>query len=143
MIAGSIKWRQFGIARSMQESQNQVIYQVSTIWSHGKDIQRKRIPRSQLQQFNTSESSSARFTKTILTSRPQLLLQSTSHHQWLDRQSILLSLSNKRENDQPTTLTNKLKIIELRLNFIMFLDKFGLLPCSTSSAALHVITRQL
>ena len=49
MKAESTSWRQFGTARSMRECQNQVIYQVSTIWSHGKDIQRKKIPKSQFQ----------------------------------------------------------------------------------------------
>ena len=125
MIAGSTKWRQFGTARSMQESQNQVIYQVSTIWSHGKDIQKKRIPGSQLQRSSTSESSSARSTRTILTSRPRLLLLSTPHHRWLDRRSSRRSLSNESEDDQPTALTNELKRTELRLIFIVFLDEFG------------------
>ena len=46
MKVESIKWRQFGTARSMQKSQNQVIYQVSTIWSHEKGIQKKKIPGS-------------------------------------------------------------------------------------------------
>ena len=122
----------------MQESQNQVIYQVSTIWSHGKDIQRKKIPRSQLQRSSTSESSSARSTRTILTSRPRLLLLSTPHPRWLDRQSSRLDLPNESEDDQPTTLTNELKRTELRLIFIVFLDKFGYVLYSTSSAALHV-----
>ena len=125
MKAESTKWRQFGTARSMRESQNQVIYQVSTIWSHRKDIQRKRIPESQLQRSSTSESSSACSTRTILTSRPQLLLLSTPHHQWLDRQSSQLDLPNKSKNDQPTALTNELKQTELHLNFIVFLDEFG------------------
>ena len=124
-IAGNTKWRQFGTARSMQESQNQVIYQVSTIWSHGKDIQKKRIPGSQLQRSSTSESSSARSTRTILTSRPRLLLLSTPHHRWLDRRSSRRSLANESEDDQPTALTNELKRTELRLIFIVFLDEFG------------------
>ena len=100
MIAGNTKWRQFGTARSMQESQNQVIYQVSTIWSHGKDIQKKRIPGSQLQRSSTLESSSARSTKTTLTSRRQHLLQSIPHHRWLDS----LSLSSGNEDDQQNAL---------------------------------------
>ena len=125
MEAGSTKWRQFGTARSMQESQNQVTYQGSIIWSHEKDIQRKRIPGSQLQRSSISESSSARSTRTILTSRPRLLLLLTPHYRWPDRQSSPLSLPNESKDDQPTTLTNKLKRTELRLIFIVFLDKFG------------------
>ena len=124
-IAGNTKWRQFGTARSMQESQNQVIYQVSTIWSPGKDIQKKRIPGSQFQRSSTSESSSARSTKIILTSQPRLLLLSTPHHQRLNRQSSQRSLLNKSEDDQPIALTNELKRTELRLIFIVFLDEFG------------------
>ena len=125
MKARSTKWRQFGTARSMRESQNQVIYQVSTIWSHGKDIQRKRIPGSQLQPSSTSKSSSARSTRTILTSRPRLLLLLTPHHQWLDRQSSQLGLLNESEDNQLTVLTNELKSTKLRLIFIVFLDEFG------------------
>ena len=136
IIAGNTKCRQFRTARSMQESQNQVIYQVSTIWSHGKDIQKKRIPGSQLQRSSTSESSSARSTRIILTSQPRLLLLSTPHHRrldrQLDRQSSRRSLSNESEDDQPTTLTNELKRTDLRLIFIVFW---------TSSAALHVTAR--
>ena len=41
----------------MQESWNQVIYQVSIIWSYGKNIQKKKIPGSQLQRFSASENS--------------------------------------------------------------------------------------
>ena len=126
---------------SLRESQNQIIYQVSTIWSHEKDIQRKRIPGNQLQRSSTSESSSARSTKSILTSQLRLLLLSTPHHQWLDRQSSQLYLPNKSEDDQPTALTNELKRTELRLIFIVFLDEFGYLTHSTSSAALHVTAR--
>ena len=125
MKAGSRKWRQFGTARSIRESQNRVIYQVSIIWSYEKDIQRKRIPRNQLQWSSTSESSSACSIKTILTSRPRLLLLSTPHHRWLDRQSSRLDLPNESEDNQPTALTNELKRTELRLIFIVFLDKFG------------------
>ena len=125
----------------MQESQNQIIYQVSTIWSHGKDIQRKKIPGSQLQRSSTSGSSSARSTRTTLTSRQRLLLLLTPHHRWLDRQSSRLDLPNESEDDQSTALTNELKRTELRLIFIMFLDKFGYLPLSTSLATLHVTAR--
>ena len=141
MKAENTKWRQFGTARSIQESQNQVIYQISTIWSHRKDIQRKKIYGSQLQQSSTSESSSARSTRIILTSKPQLLLLLTPHHRWLDRQSSSRSFPNKSEDNQPKALTNKLKRTQLRLIFIMFLDEFGYLPHSTSSAALHVTAR--
>ena len=99
MKAESTKWRQFGTARSMRESQNQVIYQVSTTWSHGKDIKRKRIPGSQLQRPSTSENSSAHSTKTILTNRPRLFLLLVSQHRWLDQESSRQDLSNKSEND--------------------------------------------
>ena len=145
MKVESTRWRQFGTARSMRESQNQVIYQVSTIWSYGKDILRKKIPGSQLQQSSTSESSSAHSIKTILTSQPRLFLLSTPHHRWLnrqsDRQSSPLSLPNESKDDQPTTLTNELKRTELCLIFIVFLDEFEYLPLSTSSAALHMTAR--
>ena len=141
MKAESTKWRQFGIAQSMQESQNQVIYQVSTTWSHGKDIQRKRIPGSQLQPSSTSESSSACSTMTILTSQPRLLLILTPHPQWLDRQSSRLDLLNKSKDNQLIALTNELKRSELRLIFDVFLDKFGYLIHSTSSTALHMTVR--
>ena len=137
----STKWRQFGTVRSMRGSWNQVIYQVSTTWFHGKDTRRKKIPGSQPQRSNTSESSSAHSTWIILTSRPRLLLLSTPHHRWLDRQSSRLDLPNESEDDQPTALTNELKRTELRLIFIVFLDKFGYLIHSTSSAALHVTAR--
>ena len=125
MEAGSTKWRQFGTARSMRESQNQVTYQVSIIWSHRKDFQRKRIPESQLQWSSISESSLARSTRTIFTSRPRLLLLSTLHHRWPDRQSSRLGLPNESKDDQPTALTNELKKTELCLIFIVFLDEFG------------------
>ena len=125
----------------MQGSQNQVIYQISTIRSHGKDIQRKRVPGSQLQRSSISESSSARSTKIIVTSQPQLLLLSTLYHWWLDRQSSLRSLPNENKDDQPITLTNELKSTKLRMIFIMFLDKFGNLPQLTSSTALHMTAR--
>ena len=138
MKAESTKWRQFGTARSMRESQNQVIYQVSTIWSHGKHIQRKRIPGSQLQWSSTSGSSSACSTTTTLTSQSQLLLLLTSHHRWLDQQSSQLDLPNESEDNQPTALTNELKRTEHRLIFIVFLDEFGYLTQLTSSAALHM-----
>ena len=141
MKVRSTKRRQFRTVRSIQESQNQVIYQVSTIWSHRKNIQRKRIPGSQLQRSSTSESSSAHSTRTILTSQPRLLLLSTPHHRWPDRQSSQLGLPNESEDDQPTALTNELKRTELRLIFIVFLDEFGYLTHSTSSAALHVTAR--
>ena len=78
--AGSTKWRQFGTIQFMRESQNWAIYQAFTIWFHGRDIQRKRIPGSQPQRSSTLESLSARFTKTILTSQQQLLLLSTPCH---------------------------------------------------------------
>ena len=71
---GNIRWKQFGIARSMQESQNRVTYQVSTTWYLGKRIQRKKIPENQPQRSSTLESSSAYFTRTTLTNRRQLFL---------------------------------------------------------------------
>ena len=88
----------------MQESQSQAIYQVSTIWSHGKDIRRKKIPESQPQQSNTLESSSARSTRTTLTSRQWLLLQSIPDHQWLNQQSSSPSLSSGKEDDRQDAL---------------------------------------
>ena len=99
-IAGNTRWKQFGTVWSMQESQNRVTYQASTTWCLEKSIQRKKIPRSQPQRSSTLESSSARSTRTILTSRRQLLLQSTPHHQWLDQ----LSLSNGKKDDQQDAL---------------------------------------
>ena len=105
-IAGNTRWKQFGTARSMRESQNQVTYQASTIWCLGKGIQRKRIPGSQPQQSSTLESSSARSTRTILTSRQRLLLPSTPHHQWLDQQPGPPSFSNKSEDDRQDALKN-------------------------------------
>ena len=141
MIAGSTKWRQFKTVRFMRGSQNQVIYQIFIIWSHGKDIQRKRIPGGQLQQSNNLKSLSARSTRIILTSQSRLFLLSTPYHRWLDRQSSPWSLPNKSEDDQPIALTNKLKRTELNLIFIVFLDGFRYLPHLTSSAALHVTAR--
>ena len=44
----------------LRESQNQVIYQVSTIWFLGKVIQKKKIPGSLHRPFSTLGSSSAR-----------------------------------------------------------------------------------
>ena len=82
MIAGNTSWKQFGTARSMRENQNRVIYQASTTWCLGKGTRRKRIPGSQPQRSSTLESSSARSTRTTLTSRRRLLLQSTPHHRW-------------------------------------------------------------
>ena len=141
MKTESMKWRQFATVRSMRESQNQVIYQVSIIWSHEKDIQRKRIPGSQLQRSSTSESSSACSTKTILTIRLGLLLLLTPHQQWLDRQSSRLDLQNKSKDNHLITSTNELKRTVLHLIFIVFLDKFGYLTHSISLAILHVIAR--
>ena len=106
MIVGNTRWKQFGTARSMQESQNQVTYQVSTIWCLGKGIQKKKIPGSQPQRSSTLESPSACSTRIILTSRQQLLLPSTPHHRWLDQQPGPPSLSNKSEGDRQDALRN-------------------------------------
>ena len=46
MIEKNMNWKQFETVQSMQESQNQAIYQASTIWFYGKDTWRKRIPES-------------------------------------------------------------------------------------------------
>ena len=86
-------------------------------------------------------SSSARSTKIILTSQPRLLLLLTPHHRWLDRQSRPCSLPNESEDNQVTAPINELKRTELRLIVIVFLDKFGYLTHSTSSAALHMTSR--
>ena len=104
MIAGNTRWKQFGTARSMRESQNRVIYQASTTWCLGKGTQRKRIPRSQPQRSSILESLSACSTRTTLTSRRQLLLQSIPHHRWLGQQSSPPSLSIGNEDDQQDTL---------------------------------------
>ena len=100
MIAGNTRWKQFGTARSMRESQNRVTYQASTTWCLGKGIQRKRIPGSQPQQSSTLESSSACSTRTILTSQQRLLLPLTPHHRWLDQQPGPPSLSYKSKGDR-------------------------------------------
>ena len=84
-IAGNTRWKQFGTARSIRESQNRAIYQVSTIWFHGRNIQRKKIPGSQPQRSSILESISAHSSRTTLISRWQHLLQSTLHHRWLDQ----------------------------------------------------------
>ena len=141
MIMGNTNWRQFGTAQSIQGSQNQVIYQVSTLLSHKKNIQRKKILESQFQRSNISESSSAYSTRIILTIQPRIFLLLTPHHRWLDRQLSSRSLPNESKDDQLTALTNELKRTKLRLIFIVFLDKFGYFPHSTSSAALYVTTR--
>ena len=99
-IAGNTRWKQFGIARSMQESQNRVTYQASTTWCLGKNIQRKRIPGSQPQRSSTLESLLACSTRTTLTSWQRLLLQSIPHHQWLD----LPSLSSGNKDNQQDAL---------------------------------------
>ena len=70
--------------RSMQESQNQIIYRLSTIWSYEEDIQRKRISGNQLQRFSISKNLLICSTRIILISRPQLLLLSILYHRWLD-----------------------------------------------------------
>ena len=127
-----MRWRQFGIARSMQESQNQVIYQGSTIWFLGKVIQKKKIPGSLIQRSNTLGSSSACSTRIILTSRQQSLRPLTLHHQWPGQPSSQQQsqwsdqrLRNKSEADhQAITLTNELKRSKLRLVFIVFLAFF-------------------
>ena len=104
MIAGNTRWKQFGTARSMRESQNWATYQISTTWCLGKSTQRKTIPGSQPQWFSTLESSSACSTKTTLTNRQRLLLQSIPHHQWLGRQSSPPSLSSRNKDDQQDAL---------------------------------------
>ena len=125
MIAVSMRWRQFVTARSMRESQNQVIYQVSTIWFLGKVIQKKKIPGSLHRPFSTLGSSSARSTKIIRTSRQRPLRPSTLHHRWPGQpssQQPSQRLRNKSEaNHQAIALTNELKKTELRLIFIVFL----------------------
>ena len=110
------RWKQFGTTRSMQESQNQVIYQVSTIWFHRKDIRKKKIPRSQLQQSNTLESSSACSTRTTLISQRRLLLQSIPHHRQLDQQSSQPSLSSGNEDDQQDALRSASRCANGRAN---------------------------
>ena len=117
------------MVRSMQKSQNQVIYQISTIWSHRKNIQRKRIPGCQLWWFNISKNLSARSIGIILTSQLWLLLLSTSYHWWLnqesDWQSSPLSFPIKSKDNQPIALINKLKRTEMCLNFILFWTNSG------------------
>ena len=97
-IAGNTRWKQFGTARSMRESQNRANYQASTIWCLEKGTQKKRIPGNQPQRSSTLGSSSARSTKTILTSRQRLLLPSTPRHRWLGQQPS--SPPNESEDDQ-------------------------------------------
>ena len=92
------RWRQFITAQSMQKSQ-QVIHQGFTIWLLGKVIQKKKISRSLHWLFSTLESSSAHFTKIILTAK------------------TAIRLPNKSKANQP----NELKKTELRLVFIVFL----------------------
>ena len=45
-ITGNTRWKQFGTARSMRESQNRVTYQASTTGCLRKGTQRKKIPGS-------------------------------------------------------------------------------------------------
>ena len=99
-IKANTRWRQFRTARFMRESQNRVIYQASTTWCLEKGTQRKRIPGSQPQWSSTLESSSACSTRITLTSRRQLLLQLTLHHQWLGQQSSSPKLLSGNEDDQ-------------------------------------------
>ena len=115
-IAVSTRWRQFVTALSMRESQNQVIYQGSTIWFFGKVIQKKKIPRSLTQRSNTLGSSSARSIRIILTSRQRPLRPSTLHHRWPGQPSSQQPsqrsdqrLRNESEADQPTAPTSELK----------------------------------
>ena len=127
-IAVSTRWRQFVTALSMRESQ-QVIYQDSTIWFLGKVIQKKKIPGSLTQRSNTLGSSSARSTRTILTSRQRSLRPSTLHHRWPGQPSSQQPsqrsdqrLRNESKFDhQARALTNELKRTELCLIFIVFL----------------------
>ena len=97
-IAGNTRWKQFGTARSMRESQNRVTYQASTTWCLGKGTQRKRIPGSQPQWSSTLGSSSACSTKTIPTSQRRAFLSLTPCHQWLGQQPS--SSPNESEDDQ-------------------------------------------
>ena len=121
MIAESTSWRQFGTARFMRESQNQVIYQGSTIWYLEKGIRRKKILESVHWQFNTLGNRSVHSIKIISISQQRPLRPLTLHHQWLDHLPSPLAPRSKSEADQPTTLTNELKRPELRLVFIVFL----------------------
>ena len=100
----NIKWKQFGTARSMQKSQNQVTYQASTIWCLEKGIQKKKIPGSQPQRSSTLENLSTHSTKTILTSQQQLFFLLTLHHRWLDQQPSPPSFPSGNKDDQQDVL---------------------------------------
>ena len=89
--------------------QNRATYQASTTWCLRKDTQRKRIPGSQPQRSSTLKSSSACSTRTTLTSRRQLLLQSILHYQWLSQQSSLLSPSSRNKDDRQDALRSALR----------------------------------
>ena len=118
----STRWRQFVTALSMQESQNQVIYQGSTIWFFEKVIQKKKISGSLHRPFSILGSSSARSIGIILTSRQWLLRPLTLHHrcpsQSLGQRS---NQQNKSKANQSIAPTNELKRTELHLIFIVFL----------------------
>ena len=103
------RWKQFETAQSMQKSQNWATYQASTIWCLGKGIQKKKIPGSQPQRSSILGSSSAHSTRTTLTSRRRLLLQSTPHHQWLGQQSSPLNLSSGNKDDRQDALQSALR----------------------------------
>ena len=106
-MAGSTKWRQFRTARSMQESQNQVIYQASTIWFHGKDIRRKRILGSRPWRYNTFGSCLASSTTRTPTSRRQYPFPLIPLHPWQNQQSSSPQSGNK--DDQQKALQSALK----------------------------------
>ena len=82
----------------MQKSQNQAIYQASTIWFYGKDIRKKRIPGSQPRRYNIFKSCLASFITTIPTSRQQRLLLLIPPPSWQNQQSS--SLQSGNEGDQ-------------------------------------------
>ena len=116
MIEENTKWRLFETMRFMHESQNRVIYPGSIIWFLGKATQKKKTPGNLTQRSNTLESSSARSTGIILTSRQQPLRPSTLLHQWPGQPSDPLPPRSGNEAVQPRTLANALEETELKFH---------------------------
>ena len=118
----SMRWKEFEIAWSMQKSLKLVTYQVSTTWYPEKATPRKKTPESLHRQCNTSGSWSAPFTRIILTSQQQPLLQSTPHLPWLDLQ-CLASAVNLPRLPSESAVDQRLPVLRIRR------QKHNSLPC--------------
>ena len=90
----STRFKALWIARSTPRSQKLATYQVSTIWSPGRAIQRMKVRGTRRQRSNTFGRSPKPTMRVTPPSRQQPLLLSIPHRQWLSRPLSLKASGN-------------------------------------------------